>query len=168
VYTIVLAGSSKEANDYARVASLPRGRFRYATQASSIRGLRVAEIHELPGFARRADRHALNSVLRYTKGERIEISHEEFTDLKAAHQQRQTAYSLERAAMIAHRYESIKEASRGEETRTPEPSEGPAPAPEVDDLFKNPTPRAPRKRAAAKPAAPKPAPAPKPEPGEFF
>lgn len=145
MYTIILAASTRDANTYAKVAGLKMGRFRYATQASSIKGLRVADIVELPGFERRPDRHALNSALRYSKGERRVVSVEEFSDLRDAFAQARKALPLERAAVIAHRYEAIKEASRGEETGTPEPRQDPAPAP------KPPKRRTP---AAPKPAAP--------------
>jgi len=145
VYAIILAGSAREANTYAKAVGLPRGRFRYATQASSIRGLRVATVHELPGFTKRPDKFSLESVLRYATYERTVVSPETFADLKRGLHQRETAYDVDRAAMVAHRYEAIKEASRGEETGAPKPSEAPAPAP--------------KPRRAAAPKAPKPAPA---------
>lgn len=70
MYVIVLAENHREANAYAQSAQLPRGRWRFAVRASSIRGLRVAEIHELPGFSKRRDQHAINAELRFARCER--------------------------------------------------------------------------------------------------
>lgn len=69
-YVIVLTDKPNEANTYAKRAGLRRGQYRYPTSASSIRGIRVAEIHELPSFSQRRDRHAIDAELRYARGER--------------------------------------------------------------------------------------------------
>lgn len=72
-FVVVLCENAREGNTYARRAGLQRGRYRVVASASSIRGLRVAHVHELPGFAKRRDRHAINAELRWTKGERIQV-----------------------------------------------------------------------------------------------
>lgn len=69
-YIIVLAGNTREGRRYAKLAGLPRGRHRVVFSAKQIRHLRSAEIHELPSFSRRLDRHGINAALRYTRGER--------------------------------------------------------------------------------------------------
>lgn len=66
-YVIILAGTPSEASRYVREAGLPRGRWRIATQASTIRGLRRAHVHVLPSFATRRDRHAVLTELRYAR-----------------------------------------------------------------------------------------------------
>lgn len=65
--TIVLAGTAMEAAAHAQRHRLPKGRWRYAVKASSIRGLRVAEVHILPGFLKRLDRHKIIGELRYAR-----------------------------------------------------------------------------------------------------
>lgn len=69
-YVIVLADRIHEANRYAKQVKLPKGRWRFPSSAGAIRGLKVAEIHELPSFAIRRDRFAIDAQLRYTRGER--------------------------------------------------------------------------------------------------
>lgn len=122
MYVVILAGSPREANDYVRVANLPKGRYRYAAQASTIRGLRVAEVHELPGFARRPDRFAIAATLRYAKLDRWV----------------KMGWPLEEALIEAYRLpleEALAEAypepktEPDESTAASEPSEDPAPAP---------------------------------------
>jgi hypothetical protein len=69
-YVIVLAGNTREGRRYAKLAGLPKGGHRVVFSAKQIRRLRSAEIHELPSFRRRPDRHGINAALRYTRGER--------------------------------------------------------------------------------------------------
>lgn len=154
MYVVILAGSPTEAQRYTRATNLPRGRFRYAAQASTIRGLRVAEIHELPGFAKRPDRHAINAVLRFVKGARVQVSDDEFADLLAAAGQRRTALPLEKALEVAYRYVAIQEANSGQSTGEAEPSEDVAPAPQPEEPTPAPAPKPPRQRTrkAAEPA----------------
>lgn len=61
---VVLAGSYPEAARYAASIGLRPGRFRYASSADTIRGLRVSEIHELPSYSKRRDTHAIEAALR--------------------------------------------------------------------------------------------------------
>lgn len=68
-YVLVLAQTSHEGAKYVRRANLPRGRWRVVAKASSIRGIRRAEVHCLPGFHKRPDKHAILGELRYAQCE---------------------------------------------------------------------------------------------------
>lgn len=145
-YTIILAGSTREASKYAKLAGLPKGRWRFASQAASIRGLRVAEIHELPSFARRPDRHAINGELRYTKGERIQV---EMPEEPVVDQGDGMGEQLTIDDAIAEAY---AEEQHGSETGTPEPVQeaAPAPAPVVESPAAERKKRKPAPQAKAK------------------
>lgn len=67
MYRVILAGNHQEAVAYARSQGWRSGAYRIATRAATIRGLRVAEVHELPSFATRLDRHAVMGELRYAR-----------------------------------------------------------------------------------------------------
>lgn len=136
-YVIVLAERVHEANLYAKRAGLPRGRFRFPTSAASIRGLRVAEIHELPSFSRRRDKHAIDAALRFARGERKMVEmppklEEPPVDQGDGMGEQLTIDDLSGDTgngdnMIAEGGPVPSE--NGEETRAAEPSEDPAPAP---------------------------------------
>lgn len=79
MYVVILANTPTEASAYAASKGLRPAQYRYAARASSVKGLRVAEVHELPSFAHRFDKHAINAALRYTRGERIVVSAEGWT-----------------------------------------------------------------------------------------
>ncbi len=64
--TIVLSGSRQETQEFARQRGLRR--VRYITGKQMLHGLRSAEVHILPGFRFRPDRHAINAELRYRRG----------------------------------------------------------------------------------------------------
>lgn len=68
---IILAASLQEGNAYAREQGFRQGDFRVALRAASIRGVRESEVHELPSFQRRLDRHAIDAELRYNRGPRF-------------------------------------------------------------------------------------------------
>lgn len=72
-YTVILAGTTKEAVLHAKRHRLPRSRWRYVVAASNIRGLRRADIHVLPGFHKRLDRFGILGELKHTKGEVTEF-----------------------------------------------------------------------------------------------
>jgi hypothetical protein len=72
-YVIVLAKNSQEGAVYVRRAKLPRGRWRIAASAGSIRGLRKAQVHVLPSFNDRPDRHSILAELRYAKCDFIDV-----------------------------------------------------------------------------------------------
>lgn len=78
-HIVVLASNRLEASEYIKRAGLPKGRAVGASSAHAIEGVTFHEIHELPGFAKRRDRHAVESVLRrgrkrYAKVERIQVT----------------------------------------------------------------------------------------------
>lgn len=120
-YTIILAKSPQEAITYARRVGLGLGQYRYAARAGSVSGVRVADIIELPGFANRPDRFAINAVLRYVRGERVKV--EPPPDRRLP---------FERALEVAYRYVAIKEAASGAEAGETEQSQNPAPTAEVE------------------------------------
>jgi hypothetical protein len=68
-YVLVLAKTTHEGATYARRAKLTRGRYRVVSSAASIRNLRRAEVHILPSFDRRPDKHSILAELRYGKCE---------------------------------------------------------------------------------------------------
>lgn len=78
MYIVILANTPSEAAQYAREKGLRNTEYRFAARAGSIKGLRMAEIHELPSFSRRADKHAINAALRFNKAKRIVVSFEEW------------------------------------------------------------------------------------------
>src|SRR5690606_21749310 len=65
--TLILAKSTTEANRYARLFGLQPFTYRAVSRAGSIRNLRSAEVHVLPSFLRRVDRHAIVMALRQAK-----------------------------------------------------------------------------------------------------
>lgn len=144
MYVVILANNLAEANRHVKRQGLRRGTYRFAARAATVRKLRVGEIHVLPGFRKRFDKHAILNEVRFTRGKR-----RVFNECGVEGQ----CYPLERAAEVAFRYEAIRESTRqqalaefaekeligGEPARAPEPSEDPAPAPR-------------RRKAAAKPA----------------
>lgn len=103
-YVIVLAGNSREGRRYAKLAGLPKGRHRVVYSAKQVRNLRHAEVHELPSFARRPDRHGINAALRYTRGERIQVEMPDVDDPRGE----LTARQLE----VAYRFNALREARR--------------------------------------------------------
>lgn len=70
---IILAANVQEGNAYAREQGFRQGDFRVAFRAATIRGVRESEVHELPSFQRRLDKHAIESELRYNRGPRFVI-----------------------------------------------------------------------------------------------
>jgi hypothetical protein len=79
---IILTGTVQEAARYTRETDLPRGRFIAPMSASQIDGVVPSEVHVLPGFRRRRDRHAIlaavkRSSKRYQGVKWIEIGLEE-------------------------------------------------------------------------------------------
>lgn len=64
-YVLVFAENIAEANTYAKRAGLPRGRYRAVGHAASIRRIQVADVHELPSFERRRDKHAIRAEIRH-------------------------------------------------------------------------------------------------------
>ena len=73
MFTLILAGSMQEGLTFAKDVGLTRARI--ANSAAVIRGLRVAEVIELPSFWTRRDKHAILS----------EVAHCLRRDRKASH-----------------------------------------------------------------------------------
>lgn len=67
MYKIILANNYTEAAGFAREQGFKTGEYRIASKAGSIRGLRVAEVYELPSFSRRRDVHGLRMALKHAK-----------------------------------------------------------------------------------------------------
>ena len=72
-YTVILANTMRQAMEHAKQEKLPKGRFRYAAHPSSIHGLRTANVHVLPEFGKRRDKHAILAKLRYAKVDNLLI-----------------------------------------------------------------------------------------------
>jgi len=64
---LILAKSPIEASRYAKLVDLPRFTYRYVARAGTIRGVRSAEVHVLPSFLNRLDRHGILAALRLAK-----------------------------------------------------------------------------------------------------
>lgn len=64
-YVIVLAANPSEGATYARRTGLPARTYRVPAAAKSIKGLQAADVHVLPTFATRPDRHAILAELRH-------------------------------------------------------------------------------------------------------
>lgn len=60
--TLILAGSFREAAVYARARGLRH--YRYAASANAVENFAAQRVVQLPGFARRADKHALISIAK--------------------------------------------------------------------------------------------------------
>jgi hypothetical protein len=77
--TLVLAKSIPEANAYARLIDLPRSRYRAVRSAGAIKGIRNAEVHILPSFSTRPDRHSILGALRWARS--LEVYYVDPADL---------------------------------------------------------------------------------------
>lgn len=66
-YVIVLAANPQESHRYARRAGIPARNYRAPASAASVRGIQSADVHRLPSFATRRDRHAIMAELRYAR-----------------------------------------------------------------------------------------------------
>jgi hypothetical protein len=64
-YVLVLSKSISEGNQYAKRAGLPRFSYRAVGNAASIRNLKVADVHILPSFDGRRDKHQILAELRW-------------------------------------------------------------------------------------------------------
>lgn len=126
-YVLVLAQTSHEAAKYVRRAGLPRGRWRIVARASSIAGIRQAQVHCLPGFHARPDKHSILAQLRYAKCEWIDVemplTDEEIAELAAI------PWTIdERTLEVAYRYNRLLDlvdhaVARDEQPNTDEPVE---------------------------------------------
>lgn len=69
MYTVILAGNYSEAMAYASSQGMSNRTTRPVSRADSLRGLVISKVVELPSYARRPDRFAIEAVLR-TAGRR--------------------------------------------------------------------------------------------------
>lgn len=133
--TLILAKSITEANDYARLAGLERFSYRAVRSAGAIKGVRNAEVHVLPTFTERLDRHAILAALQWART--LEVFYVDPEDLKtplteeeleaarlaaeAAEAERRAQETgtgpTEREIEVAYRYHALREAALAE----PEP-----------------------------------------------
>lgn len=113
MYTIILSATITEANAHAAREKLKRGSWRWPARPASIKGLRVAAIHELPSWRGRRDRHGIEVVLKrakttrtvFTKPERARILNmtpEEISESAAKHGERFGLESEELAELEKH------------------------------------------------------------------
>lgn len=72
-YVLVLAKNTHQGAVYARRAKLQRGRYRVVASASAITGIKRAEVHILPEFHQRPDRHRILAELRYARCEFFDV-----------------------------------------------------------------------------------------------
>lgn len=79
--TLILSGSFREASIYARARGLRH--YRYAASASQVEHFVPERIVELPGFANRPDKHALNAVARRAERRGVERVKDEYVPTAA-------------------------------------------------------------------------------------
>lgn len=65
--TLILAKNTGEGFKYARQIGLKQGSFRLVRDAHAIRGVRHAEVHLLPSFLERWDRHTILGALKWAR-----------------------------------------------------------------------------------------------------
>ena len=70
-FVVVLAATSSEGNTYAKRAGLPRFSYRPIAKANQVRNTQVADVHILPSFHKRPDRHAILAELRWGRDIRL-------------------------------------------------------------------------------------------------
>lgn len=64
----ILARSLKEAHEFARgELGLPHGRYRVVNHPSTLKSVRGADLHLVPGYQNRFDRFAMKGALRWTR-----------------------------------------------------------------------------------------------------
>ena len=108
-YVLVLAQTSHEGAKYVRRAELQRGRWRIAARASSIRGIRKAEVHCLPGFHKRPDRHSILGELRYAQCEWFDVEMP-LTEAEIADLRQDLLVLDERSLEVAYRANRLRDA----------------------------------------------------------
>ncbi len=103
--TLILAKNISEANAYAKLAGLQRFTYRAVRSAGAIRGVRNAEVHILPSFLRRVDRHAILATLAWAKT--LEVYYVDPADLEEETRGDLTDRQLE----VAYRYDALRDAA---------------------------------------------------------
>jgi hypothetical protein len=66
-YILILAKNAKQAVTYAKRAGLPNFSYRCVASAGSVTGITSADVHILPEFHTRPDRHRIFAALRYSR-----------------------------------------------------------------------------------------------------
>lgn len=108
---LILAKSTTEANSYAKKAGLPRFTYRAVRNASAIRGIRKAEVHILPSFTTRIDRHNILAALQWAKT--LEVFYVDPADLPEPPDPR--GELTERQLEVAFRYNALRDLAEYEE-----------------------------------------------------
>lgn len=154
-HILVLAQTPSEAHTYARRANLPNFTYRAVSSAGQIRNVQVVDVHVLPNFEKRRDRHAIRAALRHGRdirwydvempppaprpdglfppGEQLDLLNlvdEQAADLAARDRAGELtdADVAELNAVSSALEADDQEDQGGEEAGAPEPSEDPAPA----------------------------------------
>lgn len=104
---LILGRSIRHANAYARVAGLERG-YRPVVSAGQVRNTRNAELHILPSFLTRPDRHSILAALRHSRLEVFYVDPEDFKDPADATSPA-PAGPTERDLEVAYRYHALRE-----------------------------------------------------------
>lgn len=113
--TLILAKNITEANEYARAVGLERFSYRAVRSAGSIKGVRNAEVHLLPSFLARPDRHAILSVLSFARTlEVIYADPADFAPAEDSNALESGTPPTEREIEVAYRYHSMREAALAE------------------------------------------------------
>lgn len=86
--TLILASSIREASEYAQLAGLTKFTWRYAFNGEHVRGTKADHVIELPGFATKPDRWAIEThvkvILRNSGVVREMVSADVIDELKSA------------------------------------------------------------------------------------
>lgn len=64
---LVLSGSNRETQAYAKHLGVRPTAVQHAFGANNVRGVTLSEIHELPSFSSRRDKHSILAALRYLR-----------------------------------------------------------------------------------------------------
>lgn len=149
--TIILSKSNRESGNYAKAVGIDRFTYRHGRNAAQIRATRRAEVHILPSFLTRMDRHAILASLAWAKGITVVYADWDGSELLVGAEPVVSAEVdprgelTDRQLETAYRYHAIRELPVAEPEATPaaEPAKPRAPRkPRVD------------REAAAKSAAP--------------
>jgi hypothetical protein len=107
VKTLILARNPREAGSYAASMGIPRQHFRAVQKAAAIRGIRNAEVHLLPGFLERRDRHGIMQALRGAR--HLEIFYVDPADVREPSEATNGSVGpTERELEVAYRYNALR------------------------------------------------------------
>lgn len=113
--TLILARNPREAGSYAASMGIARQHFRAVQKAEGIRSVRNAEVHLLPGFLERRDRHGILQALRASR--HLEIFYVDPADVRESSsgdigESRRTP--TERELEAAYRYNALRDVPAAE------------------------------------------------------